>query len=119
MFGDTFLADPSRAAERAHWRSHLEALPASIAECAQAVVLPRASAGRTDELPSSDAGHCWRRGPASAYGPQEAQAVAEASGGNWTVVVNQPVNSLALETPAAINALLRTHFAEAERRQAA
>ena len=116
MFGDTFLADPARAAERATWRAHIAALPISIAECARAVIrradiLAELAGCRVPVLALAGAED-------HAYSLKEAEAVARACGGRAQSVA-QAGHSLALEQPTAVNALLAAHFAAAERIAAA
>ena len=116
MFGDTFLADPARAGERAHWRAKLSALPNSIAEAARAVVfrsaiLAELSGCRVPILAvAGQEDH--------AYGPREAENIAQASGGACTVVARAG-HSVALEEAAAVNLLLAQHFAASQQRRAA
>jgi 3-oxoadipate enol-lactonase len=116
MFGDSFLADPTRAAERDHWRGKMAALPNSIAEAAHAVVFRKPM---LDELH-----HC--RVPVlaiagtedHAYGPTEAANIAAASGGR-AVNVARAGHSVALEQPDQVNTLLAAHFSAAHHRKAA
>ena len=111
MFGDSFLADPGRAAERARWHAHIAGLPTSIAGCARQVVhrapvLHELAGCRVPVLAVAGAED-------HAYGLAEAQAVAAASGGRVELVAKAG-HSLALEQPEAVNSLLRAHFAAAE-----
>jgi 3-oxoadipate enol-lactonase len=116
MFGDSFLADPSRAAERGHWRAKLAALPKGIAEAAHAVVfrapiLEALQGCRVPVLAIAGAED-------HAYGPAEAENIAKASGGRATTVPRAG-HSVALEEPEAVNLLLAMHFAETRQRRAA
>ncbi len=116
MFGDTFLADPSREAERAHWREKLSVLPNRIAEAAHAVVFRDAILGELAgcRLPvlaiAGEEDH--------AYGLAEAENIAAASGGR-AVTVKRAGHSVALEEAEAVNALLAAHVGQSEQRRAA
>lgn len=115
MFGDHFLVDADRAAERAHWRQKMLALPRSIADAAYAVVFrkpinPELSSCRVPVLALAGAED-------HAYGPAEAQAIAAASGG-YSEVIEDAGHSLSLERPQAVNAALLRHFRRTERPQA-
>jgi 3-oxoadipate enol-lactonase len=116
MFGDTYLADPARSAERAHWKAKMTALPASIADSAHAVVfrtpvLDELNGVRVPVLAVAGAED-------HAYGQAEAEAVARVCGGR-AVVVPRAGHSLALEQPDAVNELLTAHWAAAAQRAAA
>ena len=107
MFGDTYLADDSRAAERDHWQASMAALPHSIADAAHAVVfrapvLEELAGCRVPVLAVAG-------GEDHAYGPAEAEAVARASGGR-AVTVQRAGHSVALEAPGAVNELLTAHW---------
>jgi 3-oxoadipate enol-lactonase len=116
MFGDTYLADPARAAERAHWQAKLQALPPAIADAAHAVVF---RAPVLDELAACRVPVLAVAGAEDhAYGPPEAAAVARAAGGR-AVTVPRAGHSVALEAPDAVNDLLRGHFAASSARAAA
>jgi 3-oxoadipate enol-lactonase len=116
MFGDTFLADPERAGERAHWRAKLCALPSRIAEAAHAVVFRD---GILDELAGCRVPVLAVAGEEDhAYGAREAQNIAKASGGAMTVVPRAG-HSVALEEPAAVNLLLAQHIRASQQRRAA
>jgi 3-oxoadipate enol-lactonase len=116
MFGDTFLADPARAGERAHWHAKLSALPNSIAEAAHAVVFRDAV---LDELAGCRVPVLAVAGEEDhAYGPREAENIARASGGAMAVVPRAG-HSVALEEPAAANLVLAQHFAASQQRRAA
>ena len=116
MFGDTFLADTRRAGERAHWQAKLSALPNSIAEAAHEVV---SRGGVLDELAGCRVPILAIAGEEDhAYGPREAENIATASGGAFTVVARAG-HSVALEEPAAVNLLLAQHFAASQQRRAA
>jgi 3-oxoadipate enol-lactonase len=116
MFGDSFLADPARAEERAHWQAKIAALPNAIADTAHAVVF------RTPVL--EELANC--RVPVlaiagaedHAYGPTEAENVARAAGGH-AVTVARAGHSVALEQSEEVNALLAAHWEAAGRRAAA
>ena len=116
MFGDTFAADPARAALRAHWRAKLAALPPSIAEAAHAVVF------RTpilEELAGTPVPIlAIAGGEDHAYGPAEAENVARAARGR-AVTIPHAGHSVALEEPEAVNAELTAHFAQHQHRKAA
>ncbi len=111
MFGDTFLADPAREEERAHWRARIAALPPSIAECARAVVL------RTPVL--KELAGCRvpvlaiAGGEDHAYGPAEAAAIAAAAGGRMRTIA-QAGHSVALEAPGDVLGLLGQHFSRSK-----
>lgn len=112
MFGDSFLADPARAAERAHWRAKIAALPPTIADAAHGVVHRPGILGqlRGTTIPIlAIAG-----GQDHAYSLANAQAVAAAANGRCECIP-QAGHSVALEAPALTNALLTQHFAAAER----
>jgi 3-oxoadipate enol-lactonase len=116
MFGDTFLADPARADQRAHWHAKLSALPNSIADAAREVVfrapvLAELQGCRVPVLAIAGAED-------HAYGPREAANIATASGGR-AVTVPKAGHSVALEEPEAANALLAAHIAASEQRRAA
>ena len=116
MFGDSFLADPARAAERDHWRAKIAALPATIAEAAHAVVFREAV---LHELAGTAVPVLAVAGAEDhAYGPPEAEAVARAASGR-AVTVPGAGHSVALEAPAAVNALLADFWHAAIRRHAA
>ncbi len=116
MFGDTFLADPARAAERTHWRTKLAALPPSIAEAAHAVVFRTAILA---ELAGTRVPILAIAGEEDhAYGPAEAQNVAHAAGGG-AMTIPRAGHSVALEEPDAVNAALAAHFAQHQHRKAA
>jgi 3-oxoadipate enol-lactonase len=107
MFGDTFLADPARAAERARWQAFMAALPRRIADCAACVVerdgmLPELEGCRVPVLAVAGAED-------HAYGDAEAQAIARASGGR-AVSVPRAGHSLCVEEPQAVLRLLADHF---------
>jgi 3-oxoadipate enol-lactonase len=116
MFGDTFLADPARANERAHWHAKLSALPNTIADAAHAVVfrkpiLEELHATRVPILAIAGAED-------HAYGPREAANIAAAANGRATTIP-EAGHSVALEQPAAVNAQLADHFAQHQHRKAA
>jgi 3-oxoadipate enol-lactonase len=116
MFGDTYLADSARAAERTHWRAKLTALPNAIADSAHAVVF---RAPILAELAGTSVPVLAIAGAEDhAYGPPEAEAVAHAAGGRF-VVVPRAGHSVALEAPAEVNALLTDFWHAATRRAAA
>lgn len=116
MFGDSFLADPARAAERGHWRAKMSALPNSIADAAREVVFRKPM---LDELRSCPVPVLAIAGSEDhAYGPTEAGNIASASGGR-AVTVARAGHSVALEEPEQVNALLAAHFAAASQRKAA
>lgn len=104
MFGDTFLADPARAEERAHWRAHIAALPRSIAACARAVVL---RTGVLEELASCGVPVLAIAGREDhAYGPREAAAIATAAGGR-TLTIPHAGHSVAVEAAEEVMAILK------------
>ena len=116
MFGDTFLADPARVAERDHWRAKLGALPPRIADAARAVVF---RAPILEELHGCTVPVLAVAGAQDhAYGPREAENIARASGGQ-AVTVARAGHSVALEEPDVVNALLAAHFAQIHQRRAA
>jgi 3-oxoadipate enol-lactonase len=116
MFGDSFLADPARAAERTHWHGKMSALPNSIAEAAHAVVFRKPM---LDELAGCRVPVLAIAGAEDhAYGPKEAANIATASGGR-AVTVAKAGHSVALEAPHEVNALLAAHFAQSQQRRAA
>ena len=116
MFGDTYLADPARAAERGQWRAKMAALPSSIADSAHAVVF---RAEILSELAGTSVPVLAVAGAEDhAYGPPEAEAVARAAGGR-AVTVARAGHSVALETPAEVNALLTDFWHAATRQRAA
>jgi 3-oxoadipate enol-lactonase len=116
MFGDTFLADPARAAERDLWQAKMAALPHAIADSAHAVVF-RASV--LDELAGVRVPVLAVAGAEDhAYGTREAEAVARACRGR-AVTVPRAGHSVALEAPDEVNALLAAHWADAAQRAAA
>jgi 3-oxoadipate enol-lactonase len=116
MFGDTFLADPARADVKAHWRAKMAALPGSIAEVAHEVVF---RAPVLEELRGCRVPVLAIAGAEDhAYGPNEAANIAAAAGGQ-AVTVARAGHSVALEEPAAVNALLAAHFAQSVQRRAA
>jgi 3-oxoadipate enol-lactonase len=116
MFGDSFLADPARRAERDHWRAKMAALPNRIAESAHAVVfrdsiLPELAGTRVPVLAVAGAED-------RAYGPADAEAVARAAGGR-AVTLARAGHSVALEAPDEVNALLLEFWQAAAQRRAA
>jgi 3-oxoadipate enol-lactonase len=116
MFGDTFLADPTRATERDHWRAKLMALPNSIADSAHAVVFrkPVLHELAGTKIPVlAIAG-----GEDHAYGPPEAEAVAAAAGGRAATVAKAG-HSVALEAPDEVNTVLAAHWQATANRTAA
>ncbi len=116
MFGDSFLADPARAAERAQWQARIAALPNRIADAAHEVVFRTAV---LDELAGCRVPLLAIAGAEDhAYGPKEAENVAQAAGGR-AVTVARAGHSVALEQPAEVNALLASHWQSAARREAA
>jgi 3-oxoadipate enol-lactonase len=116
MFGDTFLADPARAAEREHWQGKIAALPDRIADAAHAVVF---RSGVLDELAGCRVPLLAIAGAEDhAYGPKEAENAARAAGGR-AVTVAHAGHSVALEQPHEVNALLAEHWHTAARRAAA
>jgi 3-oxoadipate enol-lactonase len=116
MFGDTFLADPARAAERDLWQAKMAALPNSIADSAHAVVVRKPV---LDELAGVRVPVLAVAGAEDhAYGPPEAEAVARVCGGR-AVTVPRAGHSVALEAPGEVNALLAAHWAAATQRVAA
>ncbi len=116
MFGDTFLADPARAAERAAWQAKMIALPNTIADSAHAVVYRKPVLG---ELAGVQVPVLAVAGAEDhAYGPPEAEAVARVTGGR-AVTVPRAGHSMALEAPDEVNALLAAHWAAAAQRVAA
>jgi len=112
MFGDTFLGDPARAAQRAHWRAKIGALPSRIADAAHGVIhrpgiLELLAGTRVPVLAVAGAED-------HAYSIANTEAVSRAAGGR-AAVVPRAGHSVALEEPDAVNALLAAHFAQAER----
>ena len=107
MFGDTFLADPDRATERERWQAFMAALPAGIADCAEAVVFRH---GVLDELAGCRVPVLAVAGAEDhAYGSAEADAIAVASGGR-SATLERAGHSLCVEQPEAVNALLSQQF---------
>ena len=115
MFGDSFLADPARAAQRAHWRAKIAGLPTTIADAAHGVihrpaVLEQLAGTRVKVLAVAGAED-------HAYSVANTEAIARAAGGR-SAVVPRAGHSVALEEPDAVNTLLRAHFAGAVRHAA-
>lgn len=106
LFGDTFLRDPNRAAERRQWRQVVDTLPRSVVRAASA------SAGRrsiVDELPAILAPTLVISGAEDRpISPALARAVADNIAGAVFHPFAETGHAVMIERAGAFNALLDT-----------
>src|SRR4051812_35539449 len=111
MFGDTFLSDPARSAERERWRERIIALGPRVGEAAHGVIH---RGDVLDELAGASVPMLVLAGEEDhVYAPELSQRVAEAAPDARMVVVPRAGHSVALEEPAAVNELLAEHLQSA------
>ncbi len=110
LFGDSFLHDPARAAERAHWRRCVQRLPRDLHRAAAA------SAGRaaiTAELACIQAPTLVISGDEDRpISPARARAVHAGIRGSRFIAMPGTGHAVMLEQPATFNALLRSFVQE-------
>lgn len=110
LFGDTFLADPARAAERKRWRAVVDALPRSITRAAAASAARGAIIG---ELAAITAPTLVISGTEDRpVSPAQARAVADRIAGALFEAVPQTGHAVMLERPDWFNARLANWLAE-------
>ncbi|WP_136419898.1 MULTISPECIES: alpha/beta hydrolase [Oxalobacteraceae] len=111
MFGDASLTDPGFADELDYWRKYMSQLGTSIGNSAYQVVHRR---GILDELRGSKVPVLAIAGEEDhAYTVPLAQNIANAVLDGRMETVAKAGHSVALESPALVNALLESHFARA------
>lgn len=110
MFGQTFLTDPGREADRAEWRRRLVSVNRVGAVRATHGVIDRA--GVTDELERITAPTLVLVGDEDvATVPDKARRIQAGIAGSQLVVVPRAGHTSTIEQPAAVTAALEEHLA--------
>ena len=112
MFGDTFLADPAREAERSRWRDWIRGLGPAIGDAAHGVVYRK---GVLQELAGCDVPILALAGAEDhAYDASLSEHVAETAPRGRCIVIPAAGHSVALEQPTVVNDHLAAHFSAAD-----
>ena len=112
MFGDTTLADPSRAELRRLWRDRMSGLPKTIGYAAEAVVERSSVVDELRDIVAPVLAIAAREDHAYAVDLSE-QIARETARGSF-LVVEKAGHSTCLEAPHEVNSALSKHFASAD-----